>query len=228
MEHKKPSLKINKNHYEKIAWERKSVVCGIDEVGRGCLAGPLVASAVILPPGKISPLLKDSKLMTPQEREKALIWIKKHCWYGVGIIHNRLIDERNIWQATILAMKKAIMQVLPLSPYTLESIVIDAMPLNLQGTGYQDIPVHSFTQGERKSSSIAAASIVAKVTRDHMMATFATIFPGYHLQDHKGYAAKSHKKAIMQHEHLIIHRISFLSNTFAQQENERAKQQTIC
>lgn len=228
MSQKISSLKITKNYYEKTSWQRGAVVCGIDEVGRGCLAGPLVTGAVILPPGKSHPQLKDSKLMTPQEREKAFLWIKKHCWYSVGIINNRLIDEHNIWQATILGMKKALVHLLASCSLTPECILIDAVPLNLFDTGLGHIPVYSFTQGERKSSSIAAASIVAKVTRDHMMAKYATLFPGYHLQKHKGYSTQSHKLAINTHTHSIIHRVSFLTNIITPQESDYAEQQTIC
>jgi len=86
-------------------------------VGRGCLAGPVVTAAVILPPNKQpSRLLKDSKLMTPEEREKAVEWIDKNCWYSIGIVHHRIIDDRNVWHATLIAMKKALVHLLRLLP----------------------------------------------------------------------------------------------------------------
>lgn len=207
---KKPDF--NKNHYENAAWEAQSVVCGIDEVGRGCLAGPLVAAAVILPIGKINRLLKDSKLMTPEEREKAAKWIKKHGKYAIGIVHNRIIDQNNIWRATLIAMKKALVNLLALYPQAPAAILIDAMPLNVADTAFANIPVHHFPFGESKSSSIAAASIIAKVTRDELMNRFDTVFPGYTLNEHKGYSTPKHKAAIKEQSHTIIHRISFLKN----------------
>ena len=101
---KKP---FKKNSYEQQAWSSKEFVCGVDEVGRGCLAGPLVTAAVILPLDCTYHLLKDSKVMEPQEREQAARWIKKHCLYSYGIVHHRLIDTHNIWHATLIAMRKS-------------------------------------------------------------------------------------------------------------------------
>lgn len=221
---------LKKNQFEQASWAQNRVVCGIDEVGRGCLAGPLVTAAVILPPHKISPLLKDSKVLTAEERLKAFAWIEKHCWYGVGIVHNRIVDKHNVWQATLIAMKRALVHTLSSCPFTPESILIDAMPLDLWDTSYNDIPVHYFPQGERKSSSIAAASIVAKVRRDELMRSFDAIFPGYHLADHKGYSTEKHKNALLQQKYSIIHRRSFL-NFLTQQPTESSheeEQQRLC
>src|SRR5579863_9600369 len=108
MSKNRQTVNIKKNSFELAAWNDQRFVIGVDEVGRGCLAGPLVAAAVILPLNKAHSMLKDSKIMTPIERLKAFKWIKKHCWYGIGIVHNRIIDKHNIWQATIIAMKKAL------------------------------------------------------------------------------------------------------------------------
>src|SRR5665647_1415755 len=108
-----------KNAYEIKAWQENQVVCGIDEVGRGCLAGSVVTAAVILPPGKKSRLIKDSKLLDPQERQKANDWILEHCWYGYGMANHRIIDKYNIYQATLVAMKRALVNLMascPLSP----------------------------------------------------------------------------------------------------------------
>ncbi len=225
MEKKDKKHTLRKNFFENYAWESKSVVCGIDEVGRGCLAGPLVTSAVILPIGTTYRHLKDSKVMTEKERNIADKWIKRHCWYGVGIVHNRLIDHINIWQATLLAMKKALVHALAICPQRPSAILIDAMPLDIFDTGYQ-IPVHSFIKGEQKSSSIAAASILAKVTRDEIMRSLDPIFPGYSLSKHKGYGTKAHKTAIIKQKHSIIHRMSFLGKTLSEC-NDYEKQQTI-
>ncbi len=215
MTKKKQKVSFRKNFFENAAWEGKSVVCGIDEVGRGCLAGPLVTAAVILPTEIIYRRLKDSKIMSPEERNLAAKWIKKHCWYGIGIIHNRLIDEHNIWGATLLAMKKALLHVLATCPQLPSAILIDAVRLDIFDTGYQDIPVHAFPKGEKKSTSIAAASILAKVTRDEIMRQFDPVFPNYTFASHKGYGTKLHKTAIKELQHSIIHRMSFLGKTMS-------------
>lgn len=204
--------RFNKNYFEEQAWQANQVICGLDEVGRGCLAGPVVTAAVILPPGKTSRLLKDSKMMTPEERLAAFQWIDKHCRYSLGIVHHRTIDDRNVWHATLIAMKKALVHLLALPGQSPSAIITDAMPLNLFDTAYKDIPVHYFPFGERRSSTIAAASIVAKVKRDAMMQRLDLLFPGYLLASHKGYSTPAHKKIIRQsNSHLIIHRDSYLN-----------------
>src|SRR5260221_3481041 len=104
--------KIKKNSHEASAWAQNAVVVGIDEVGRGCIAGPVVAAAAILPLNKANRKLKDSKIMTQQEKQEAFAWIAKHCAYGVGVVHHRIIDQRNIYHATLVAMKKALVNLL--------------------------------------------------------------------------------------------------------------------
>lgn len=225
---KRTHAHFKKNYFESEAWAQNQVICGLDEVGRGCLAGPLVTAAVILPPYKTSRLIKDSKLMTPEERIKAFAWIHKHCWYSLGIVHHRLIDDRNIWHATLIAMKKALVHLLANAPYKPQAIVVDAMPLNLADTTYYDIPVHHFPFGERKSSSIAAASIVAKVKRDEMMRRLDIIFPGYHLGQHKGYSTDLHKNSLKEHDQkLIIHRDSFLKRFEKTAQDDDNEQKTL-
>jgi len=206
---------FKKNFFEIGAWDQHTIVVGIDEVGRGCLAGPLVAAAVILPLKKVNHMLKDSKIMTPQERNKAFAWIKKHCSYGVGIVPHRIIDTCNIYQATLIAMKKALINVLEASIYRPSAILIDAMPLDISDTSFHDIPVYYFIKGESKSSSIAAASIVAKVLRDAMMELYDSIIPGYALTSNKGYGTVAHKVAIKNYYYSIIHRKSFLTKMLA-------------
>lgn len=225
---KNKRLNFNKNHYEYAAWDVQSVVCGIDEVGRGCLAGPLVAAAVILPIGKNSRLLKDSKLMEQEDREKAAKWIRKHCRYAIGIVHNRLIDQYNIYQADLIAMKKALVNLLAICPQVPSAILVDAMPLQLSDTNFKDIPVHYFPFGESKSTSIAAASIIAKVTRDELMRKFDPIFPGYNLKSHKGYSTKTHKAIIRESAHTIIHRISFLNRIHEEISDKQEQQTFLC
>jgi ribonuclease HII len=201
---------IKKNYFEKHAWEANTLILGLDEVGRGCFAGPVVSAAVILPPNTSYRLLKDSKIMIPEERVKAYKWIINHCVYGIGITHHRIIDTVNIRQATFISMKKAALNALILSPYRPSAIVVDAMPLSLANTSFADIPVHHFNFGESKSISIAAASIVAKVTRDAMMDLFDPLFPGYGLLRNKGYGTAFHQEGLSSQGHSLIHRMSFL------------------
>lgn len=221
---------FRKNTFEQVAWHEKKVVCGIDEVGRGCLAGPVVAAAVILPVYKTNRLLKDSKVLTKKERIKAYKWITRHCWYNIGIVHNRLVDQYNIWQATLIAMRKALIHLLATSPQRPVFILVDAMPLRLFNTAYNAIPVYYFPQGEAKSSSIAAASIIAKVTRDTIAQRLDTIFPGYHLSSNKGYGTKLHTAAIYHHSYSLIHRMSFLKKIISHNKKEKfhEKQQSLC
>lgn len=200
---------FKKDFYENQAWEHHSTVMGIDEVGRGCLAGPVVAAAVILHPNKKSRLIKDSKLLDHEELIKAYTWITRNSWWGVGIINHRRIDDINIYQASMRAMSRAATQVLSLAPQQPSCIVIDAMPLTLQTfTG----DVVAFIHGESKSTSIAAASIVAKVTRDSMLTAMDTTFPGYNLKGHKGYSTQAHKAALFEKGACIIHRETFIDH----------------
>ncbi len=211
------------------AWQEGKTVCGIDEVGRGCLAGPLVTAAVILPKNKTHRLLKDSKILTEAEREKAFSWIAAHCFYGIGILHPRIIDQRNIWQTTLLTMKKALVHLLSGCPEQPSAILVDAMPLKVDDTGYSHIQVHHFIKGESKSSSIAAASIVAKVSRDRLMKQLESVFPGYGFAEHKGYSTPRHKAAVRELGSTIIHRTSFLENpSLIFIEHDLEQQQTLC
>ncbi len=218
---------VKKNQYENALWELKKLVIGVDEVGRGCLAGPVVAGAVILPVNKTHPLLKDSKILSPKERQKAYVWIISHCYYQVGIIHHRLIDKHNIYQATMLGMKKALVNLMAQCKKPIGAIVIDAMPLKIVDTGIKNIPVYHFPKGETKSSSIAAASILAKVTRDRLMELYEPIFPGYHLAQHKGYATPIHRNSIHNHKETIIHRKTFIGAFLDNKEKDEQSQQTF-
>lgn len=219
--------KIKKNSHEFAAWQGQGIVVGIDEVGRGCFAGPVVAAAVILPMNKAHRMLKDSKMMTPEEREAAFAWIAKHCKYGVGIVHHRAIDKYNIYHATLMAMKKALVNVLMTSLQQPAAIMTDAMPLDLKNTAFDDIPVYYFIKGESRSSSIAAASIVAKVIRDAMMKKYDVAIPGYVLSSNKGYGTPVHKKAIRNGQRSIIHRINFVKTLLYKNENETEAQLRI-
>lgn len=221
-------VNFTKNTHELEAWNQGRVVCGIDEVGRGCLAGPLVTAAVIMPPHKNSRLIKDSKLLTEPERIKAYAWITKNCWYGIGIVNHRTIDRVNIWQATLIGMKKAVVNLLATCPHKPAAILVDAMPLKLTDTAFKDIPVHHFPKGEKLSSSIAAASIVAKVMRDELMTKLDPLLPGYLLHQHKGYSTAQHQEMVKSLNPSILHRQSFLNNLYQAMAHEAIeKQQSI-
>lgn len=210
---KRPQKVINffeKDFYEAQAWKKNELVAGVDEVGRGCTAGPLVATALILKPSSAHPLLRDSKKLSTQELLQAYQWIMHNSWHATGICNHRVIDNLNIYQATQRTMKRAIAQLYAITQLRLSAILVDALPLQTETFNAQ---VYFFNQGESKSSSIAAASIVAKVTRDIIMNNFDTTFPLYKLKNHKGYHTKLHQKALDHHGTTIIHRKSFIHDS---------------
>ncbi|MFX3624637.1 MAG: ribonuclease HII [Ectobacillus sp.] len=175
-------------------------IAGIDEVGRGPLAGPVVAAAVILPEDFYLPGINDSKKLSEAKREQYFTFIQKHALaVGIGIIEAEEIDAINIYQATKKAMLTAI-AALPLKP---EHLLIDALelPLSIEQT--------SIVKGDANSISIAAASIVAKVTRDRMMKELGKKHPGYGFEKHMGYGTKEHIAAIRRQGVLQEHRKSF-------------------
>lgn len=161
---------------------------GVDEVGRGPLIGPVVAACVVLPKGFVLDGLTDSKKLSEKKRELFYDYIVKNSIYGIGIIDADIIDEVNIYEATKLAMLEAIKNVR--EQVNLEHVLIDAMPLDL------DIDTTSIIKGDAKSISIAAASVVAKVTRDRMMYELDDLYPNYGFKSHKGYPTKKHIEAI--------------------------------
>lgn len=164
---------------------------GVDEVGRGPLIGPVVAACCVLPADFHLEGLTDSKKLSEKKREKFYDYIKEHALaYGIGEVSPERIDEVNIYQATKEAMHMAIKQVQDQIP--LEHVLIDAMPLEL------DIPSTSIIKGDAKSISIAAASVLAKVTRDRMMIELDQKYPMYGFASHKGYPTKKHIEAIHQ------------------------------
>ena len=179
--------------YEKELFKQNiNIIGGVDEVGRGPLIGPVVAACCVLPADFELDGLTDSKKLSEKKREKFYDYIIEHCVaYGVGIISPEVIDEVNIYEATKLAMKEAIKQVQ--KQIKLEYVLIDAMPLDL------DIPTNSIIKGDAKSISIAAASGIAKVTRDRMMTELDKEYPEYGFAKHKGYPTKAHIEAIHQY-----------------------------
>lgn len=190
------------DRYELQAAERGFTrVAGIDEAGRGPLAGPVVSAAVILPPNVSSPLILDSKQLKPSQREEAYEFILSCALsVGVGLVDAQTIDTLNIYRATKLSMVRAV-EDLTVSP---DYLLVDAMALP-----EVDIPQVQLIKGDRRSFSIAAASIVAKVTRDRVMDTYADEYPQYAFESHKGYATDEHKTALARHGPCPIHRKSF-------------------
>ena len=162
---------------------------GVDEVGRGPLIGPVVASCVVLPKDFVLEGLTDSKKLSEKKRNLFYDYIINNCVaYGVGIVSPKEIDEINIYEASRKAMIIAINKVR--KQINLEHVLIDAMPINL------DIPTTSIIKGDAKSISIAAASVIAKVTRDSMMYELDEKYPMYGFASHKGYPTKKHIEAI--------------------------------
>lgn len=187
--------------YEKGLYNKNiTLIAGIDEVGRGPLCGPVVTCACILPVGYHLDGLNDSKKISEKKREKLYdILINDVVAYGIGISSPKRIDEINILEATKEAMKEAVNN-LSVKP---EHLLIDAVKLDT------DIPSTSIIKGDAKSASIAAASIIAKVTRDRMMIELGKKYPEYGFEKHKGYGTKSHIEAVKKYGVLDFYRFTF-------------------
>ena len=187
------------NKYSDLAY-----VAGIDEAGRGPLAGPVVAAAVILPKDIFLPFLNDSKKVTEKRRDVLFDEIKQNAIaYGIGIASNTLIDEINILQATYEAMREAINS-LEKKPDVLLVDAVHIPDINIKQVG--------IVKGDAKSVNIAAASILAKVTRDRVMAEYDKIYPEYGFASNKGYGTATHIAALKEVGPCAIHRKSFIGN----------------
>jgi ribonuclease HII len=187
---------------ERILWSRGfRHVAGIDEVGRGCLAGPVAAAAVILPPDWKPRGLRDSKLLKPEERRRLDVEIREHALaWSIAFVSAELIDRINILQATLLASTLAAAR-LGVRP---DALLLDAVAL-------PEVPVHQrvLVSADRLCASVAAASVIAKVARDALMEEMDARYPGYDLASNKGYAAPEHRAGLEIHGLSPIHRISF-------------------
>ncbi len=206
----KQKIDFHAYQYEQKLWQNNALVCGIDEVGRGCLAGPVVAAAAILHPNSYHPLLKDSKVLNGKQLLEAYQWLLNHSFYAVTSNNARIVDQKNIYRATRLTMKQALLHLCTQKIQLPELILIDALTIALHDTPYQVIKQEALIKGESKSASIAAASIIAKVTRDRLLQRMHHDFPSYHLQQHKGYATSLHQKMMHQYQPSLIHRTTFL------------------
>lgn len=188
--------------------EGVQVICGVDEAGRGPLAGPVCAAAVILPPHIEIPGLNDSKKLSDKRRRELMPVIKeKALAWGVGFASHQEIDDINILQATFLAMERAIAN-LNVKP---DLALID-------GNREKDfgIPVKTVVKGDSRSASIAAASVIAKVTRDDLMLKEAEKYPAYGFEIHKGYGTKAHYEALRLYGPSPIHRMTFLKKFYGE------------
>ena len=179
-----------------------NVVCGVDEAGRGPLAGPVCAAAVILPDGLVIDGLDDSKKLTEKKRDMLYdVICEEAIAYGIAFASVEEIEEMNILQATFLAMKRAVESL---------SVKPDIALVDGNQKPSLDIQARTLVKGDAKSPSIAAASILAKVTRDRLMTEIAEQYPQYEFPKHKGYGTKLHYEKIMEHGISPVHRRSFL------------------
>ena len=198
-------LNLLKQEELSLYGDKIQYICGIDEAGRGPLAGPVVVGAVIMPKDSFIEGVNDSKKVSEKKREKLYDLITEEAIaYSVGIIDHNTIDEINILNATKLGLKNAIEE-LKVKP---DIILVDALN-NMDTNG---IPYKSIIKGDAKVYSIACASIIAKVTRDRIMRQWDSIYPVYGFERHKGYGTAAHIAAIKEHGPCIIHRKTFIKN----------------
>lgn len=183
-------------------------ICGIDEAGRGPLAGPVCAAAVILPEGLEIPGLNDSKKLTDKKRRELFPIIEEQALaYGIGWASREEIDDINILQATFLAMSRAVEQL---------NIRPDLALVDGNRAPTLDLPVETVVKGDSLSASIAAASVLAKVSRDDVMLRMAEEYPGYGFEVHKGYGTKAHYEALRTFGPSPIHRRTFLKKFYGE------------
>ncbi|MBE0432828.1 ribonuclease HII [candidate division WOR-3 bacterium] len=182
-------------------WRKYNLIAGVDEAGRGPLAGPVVAAAVVLPRHYLHPGIEDSKKLSPARRDELYnVIIGMALTYSFGIVDARTIDTVNILQATRMAMREAIAGLKPAPQF----VLIDGQSIGDLPFQYQPL-----IKGDTLSISIAAASILAKVRRDAIMCEYHNSYPQYYFQRHKGYPTKLHRACIQKHGSCPIHRMSF-------------------
>jgi ribonuclease HII len=188
--------------FERAAYGRGcKLIAGIDEAGRGPLAGPVLAAAVILPPDYDYPGIDDSKRLSSQQRERFYEVIERDAVaIGVGVVEAPVIDAVNILQATLAAMKEAVLSLSPLPDY----LLIDGIN-RISVT----IPQETIVHGDGRSLSVASASIIAKVSRDRIMEMYHRQFPQYNFLRNKGYGTREHREAILKYGRCKLHRCSF-------------------
>ena len=199
---------MNWLEFEEKALEKGYLnVCGVDEAGRGPVAGPVCAAAVILPKGKIIEGVNDSKKLTEKKREALYdVIIQEAVSYSIAYATVQEIEDINILNATMLAMKRAV-----------EGLNVKADYAMIDGNRTPDLSIDSecIVKGDARSMSIACASILAKVTRDRLLYRYAEEYPQYHFEKHKGYGTKLHKEALLEYGPCPYHRPSFLKKFLA-------------
>lgn len=208
--------KVDLYQYEKELWKNGiNLIAGMDEVGRGPLIGPVVTACVILPKDFVLEGLTDSKKLSEKKREEFYDYIMEHAIsVGIGMMDEKVIDEVNIYEATKLAMYQAVEK----SKVKPEHVLIDAMKLDKL-----EMPSTSIIKGDAKSISIAAASVIAKVTRDRMMIELDKKYPMYGFKSHKGYPTKKHIEAIKEYGLINGYRKTFkpISEMVKELENQK-------
>jgi ribonuclease HII len=208
--------KVDLYQYEKELWKNGiNLIAGMDEVGRGPLIGPVVTACVILPKDFVLEGLTDSKKLSEKKREEFYDYIMEHAIsVGIGMMDEKVIDEVNIYEATKLAMYQAVEK----SKVKPEHVLIDAMKLDKL-----EMPSTSIIKGDAKSISIAAASVIAKVTRDRMMIELDKKYPMYGFKSHKGYPTKKHIEAIKEYGLIDGYRKTFkpISEMVKELENQK-------
>jgi ribonuclease HII len=203
---RKKDLDRSRELYEYDEGERRVYRCivGVDEVGRGPMAGPVVAAAVILPPKPQIAGIDDSKKLSPNKRERLFDLILETCLaFGIGMRSSSYIDEKGIVEATHSAMRMAVLS-LSLRGFKPDLVLVDGW--KIRGLS---IPQKALIRGDSTSASVACASIIAKVTRDRVMGRFDALYPGYGFEKHKGYCTASHRSIIRSLGPCPIHRRSF-------------------
>ena len=200
-------------------------VVGIDEAGRGPLAGPVVASAVILKERRFKNKIQDSKQMTPEERETTFHEIFEKAYIGVGIMNESVIDADNILQATFHAMNRAVTDLVSRLPTEVQRSETFSKDIHLIIDGNRFRSEHPFSyqtviDGDNLCRSVSCASIIAKVIRDRILMVYDRIFPQYGFKQHKGYATAGHRQAIKQHGLSLIHRKTFRMDGDSDERND--------
>ncbi|MBI0120340.1 ribonuclease HII [Lactobacillus kullabergensis] len=197
---KKKAAFIKRFAYEKTFWAKKEIVAGVDEVGRGPLAGPVVTAAVIIDDSFDLTDVNDSKKLSASRRQELYpLILKEAVSVAIGLKSPQVIDEINIYEADRLAMAEAVKN-LDVKP---DALLVDAMQVPVK------LPQVRLIKGDAKSNSIAAASIVAKVFRDNLMADYAKIYPEYHFDENAGYGTQAHLQALAKYGPTPIHRKTF-------------------
>jgi ribonuclease HII len=193
--------------HEKRVWESGGLLVGVDEAGRGPLAGPVVAAAVVFPVGtRRSKLIRDSKTLSEPQREQAAVTVRARALaIGVGAASCREIDRINIRRATALAMRRAVDRIMPACPAAHLIIYLDGLPLPEIGLDHE-----ALVDGDALCLSISAASIIAKTVRDRLMIRLAVRYPGYAWDHNKGYGTDTHRSAILEQGPTPHHRRTFM------------------